>query len=168
MLVVLVVLAVRAAPGAEPDRGLTRTQALACSPYIVEGEVTRTRAAKDGGMSVWLTVRVTRWYKPAVPGAALRGAPLRVLAPSARESGDEPVEAGEHVLVHTSDRPEADWAVLHRAEAAAGRGLGSDLARARADLRRDLPASAAVRCPDWWHTRGPAGLGDPEGVRGTP
>ncbi|WP_308800359.1 hypothetical protein [Streptomyces sp. NEAU-H3] len=161
----LVVLAVRAAPGEEPDRGLSRTQALACSPYVVEGEVVRTRPAKDEGMSVWLTVRVTRWYKPAAPGAALREAPLRVLVASARETGDEPVEAGEHVLVRTSDRPEADWAELHRADEAVGRDLGRDIAQGRADLRRDLPASADVTCPDWWHERGSARVGDLEAAQ---
>ncbi len=120
---------------ANQNGGVDRYEAwVACSRYIVTGDVTAVRAATTDGRAI-VSLAAQDWLKPSHGSKA---AEFEVADPTALEA--EPLQPGEHVMVVVADE-----------ERQSRTYSGAELKGARRAVERALPTAPAA-CPSHWST----------------
>ncbi|MGX1915608.1 hypothetical protein ACWIID_43420 [Streptomyces phaeochromogenes] len=133
--------------GSRQDQGqaLTEVERIACSPKIVEGDITAIKEQPEQADAAKVTLTVTDWIKPK-QGAQRQ---IQFTTMSGKWKGEPAYSTGEHLLVVVMDRPD-EPAETFRVD---GAGTSRTLAAFRSRIDKDLPAAAKTECPAFWRNR---------------
>ncbi|MEV2236222.1 hypothetical protein AB0H69_47825 [Streptomyces phaeochromogenes] len=133
--------------GSRQDQGqaLTDVEWIACSPKIVEGDITAIQEHPEQADAVKVTLTVTDWIKPK-QGSQRQ---IQLTTMSSKWKGEPAYSTGEHLLVVVMDRPD-EPADTFRVD---GAGTSRTLASFRSRIDKDLPAAAKTECPAFWRNR---------------